>query len=232
MEDLIKILSDDKLYYADMIYALKNIDDIKILYSENDGILLLSGENKSYLMSAKNANAAVKMANLIELQHFDIFLHEMRYSKEVMEVKGQMDMMPCMQYVYTKDDNPPITSIPGIDIKLLNRSHLRFLLDNYHETEETFEKAIKLGMIGAFDKDKCIGFMGYRIMGELGLLKVLPEYRQMGIASALESRLMAKRIKNKDLCFADIVPGNTPSETLHKSLGFTKPENLSVWLSK
>lgn len=218
------------MLHADMIMAL-DIPGTETLYSEDDGVLLFNADCSTYWMSAGSEEAASKMADSLDMTGNDLCLHQMRYAGKVLEKTGKLEMIPCWMYTYMKKDVPAISNIPGIVIKKLNATYFGFIHDNYeHPEDEAIRWALANGMIGAFDKDKCVGFMGTRADGEMGLLKVLPEYRGIGIAKALESRVIAGRIKNGQYAYSNVVIGNTASIKLQESLGLEKADSMMVWL--
>lgn len=230
MKDCMDFLMRDPVLHADMIYMYKFIPGAEVLYSEDDGVLVASRADGTYLMSAESEEAVEKMLRFIDVPVFDLFLHQLRFAGPVIEKKQDLRTIPCWQYVYAKNEMPAIRNVPGIVIKPLNMTYLSFIRENYKAGEDAYVWALENGMLGAFDHDRCVGFMGTRCCGELGLLNVLPDYRGRGIAKALESRIMAERLKEGKPCYSNIVIGNEASIKLHESLGFEKADSLTVWL--
>lgn len=219
----------EEILNADMIFAL-DLEGTEVLYSEDDGVLLMNGECTTYWMSAGSEAAASRMAKLVDLDKYDLCLHQMRYAGSVLEKNDSHRKIPCWMFTYMKKDPPAISNVPGIVIKPLNATYFDFVRENYDTDDETIRWAIENGMIGAFDKDKCVGFMGARPDGEMGLLKVKPEYRGLGIAKALESRVIAGRLKNGKYAYSNVVIGNTASIKLQESLGLEKADSMMVWI--
>ena len=65
MKDPKPYLEEDFAYHADMLDAFLE-DGTKVIYSDEDGVMLSIGKNGPYAISANSAEAMVNMANLIE----------------------------------------------------------------------------------------------------------------------------------------------------------------------
>ena len=171
-------LEKDPVLHADMLDALCD-EKTKVIYSEEDGVLLRIEGDGPYAVSASTSEAMTKMAELIDEEHFGAVIRPFRFIPEFFAVKGKMGMMPCYQTVYINKEPLFENNVPGIEIKPLTMEQLRFVCDNYEDDEEYIKSRIEYGMLGAFDEEgNCAGFIGFHGEGSMGLLTVLPEYRR------------------------------------------------------
>ena len=178
-------LEKDPVLHADMLDALCD-EKTKVIYSEEDGVLLRIEGDGPYAVSASTSEAMTKMAELIDEEHFGAVIRPFRFIPEFFAVKGKMGMMPCYQTAYINKEPLFENNVPGIEIKPLTMEQLRFVCDNYEDDEEYIKSRIEYGMLGAFDEEgNCAGFIGFHGEGSMGLLTVLPEYRRRGIGEAL-----------------------------------------------
>ena len=231
-------LEKDKLLNCDMIELIQR-NEADILYSEEDGVLLLEKNMKDgyacYSMSAENENAASKMAGLITYRkEFDLILHQNQFEKAVRNVLelDEKHCEPCYLEIYEKKEAPALTNVAGIDIKPLTMGDYNFVCKNYDAGAEYIKDRIRFGMVGAFDNGKCVGFGGFHHDGSIGFLTVLPSYRKRGIAKALTTRLIARAIKEKRTPFSHVFFGNDVSLAFHESMGFTKMDRDVCWIFK
>ena len=223
-------LEKDFALNADMLDALMD-EKTKILYSEEDGVMLRIEGNGPYAISAATSEAMTKMAKLIEEEHFGGVVRPFRFLPEFFAVKGKMGMMPCYQTVYASKEILEEKEVPGIEIKPLTEEQLRFVCDNYDDDEEYIKSRIEYGMLGAFNKDgECVGFIGFHGEGSMGLLTVLPEYRRKGIGEALETKNINRRVSEGRIPYGHVVVGNEKSLGLQRKRGMTLSENLVTWV--
>ncbi|MBQ7123648.1 MAG: hypothetical protein IJO01_03425 [Oscillospiraceae bacterium] len=224
-------LEKDFAYHADMLDALLN-EKTKVLYSEEDGVLLRIGGKGPYAISASTAEAMTKMAKLIEEERYMAVVRPFRFIPELFAAKGKAaEMMPCYQAAYHSKEPVPEYEVPGIEIKPLTEENLRFVCDNYEDDEDYIKSRIEYGMLGAFDEEgKCAGFVGFHGEGSMGLLKVLPEYRRRGIGIALEAKNLNIRLKSGRIPFGHVVVGNEKSMGLQRKIGMEFSKNIVTWV--
>ena len=230
MTDPIKFLEKDFVLNADMIDALSE-EKTKVVYSEDDGVLLKLDDGEFYAVSAGSPEAMTKMVNLIKGERFCGIVRPFRFLPEIFAVKGRMGSEPCYQTVYTSKELLPEKEVPGITVKPLTMENLRFVCDNYEDDEEYIGSRIKYGMFGAFnEKDECVAFIGCHGEGSMGLLFVLPEYRRMGIGEALETKMINRRVSEGRIPYGHVVVGNEKSLGLQRKRGMKLSEKLVTWV--
>ncbi len=224
-------LEKDFAYHADMLDALL-AEGTKVLYSEEDGVLLKMNGWGPYCLSAKTAEAMTKMAKLMEQKRYMAVIRPLCFMPEFVAVKGRPEeMMPCYQAAYKGKEPVSEPEVPGMDIKPLPMEQLRFVMENYDDDEEYMRSRIEYGMLGAFDENgNCAGFVGFHGEGSMGLLTVLPEYRRKGIGFALESRNLNRRLSEGRIPFGHVVVGNEKSMGLQKKIGMEFSDKIVTWV--
>ncbi len=229
MIDPKKYLEQDRLYHADMLDAL-SYEDTKIIYSEEDGVMLRirGGENAPFAISAKTPEAMKKMAALVGENFYGV-ARPFKYLPILTKGKKLYHMV-CRQIAYFGNELLEEKDIPGIEIRPLTMENIDFLVKEYDDEEWYLRERIEEGMLGAFNENECVGFAGTHGEGAVGLLKVLPEYRRLGIGYALETRMINRQIKKGKIPFGHVVVGNEKSIALQKKVGMQVSEKLVTWL--
>lgn len=232
MKDPKTYLEKDFAYHADMLDALLT-EGTKVLYSEEDGVMLRIGGKGPYAISANSAEAMTKMAKLIEKDRYMAIIRPLRFLPEFFAVKGAAETMPCYQAAYPSDERKEEKEVSGITIKPLTMEQLRFVCDHYDDDEDYIKSRIEYGMIGAFDEDgNCAAFVGFHGEGAMGLLQVLPEYRRRGIGEALEARVINRRLSEGRIPYDHVVVGNKKSMALQRKSGMALSEKIVTWVFK
>ena len=230
MKDPKIYLMKDPLLHADMLDSL-NAGKATLVYSEDDGVMLKSGRDL-YRISTESEDTLRRLCKMIENDRdYDIVTHQFRLISAIYEEKGLFDILPCRQAVY-RGEKLPEPEIPGIEFRPLTMDQLSFVTENYGSDERYIRKRIDEGMLGAFDGEKCVGFIGRHGDGSVGLLKVLPAYRRRGIGEGLESRMVNRVLDEGRVPYDHVVIGNDASMSLQKKLGMEFAKNMVVWLWK
>lgn len=230
MKDPKIYLMKDPLLHADMLDSL-DAGKATVVYSEEDGVMLKSG-NDLYRISTESEDTLRRLCKMIESDRdYDIVTHQFRLISAIYEEKGLFDILPCRQAVY-RGEKLPEPEIPGIEFRPLTMDQLSFVTENYDSDERYIRKRIDEGMLGAFDGEKCVGFIGRHGDGSVGLLKVLPAYRRRGIGEGLESRMVNRVLSEGRVPYDHVVIGNDASMSLQKKLGMEFAKNMVVWLWK
>ena len=225
-------LEKDFAYHADMLDALLD-EKTKVLYSEEDGVMLRIGGKGPFAISAKTAEAMTKMASLIEKDRFMAIIRPLKFLPEFFAVKGNAETMPCYQAAYPGKEPVPEYEVPGIEIRPLTMENLSFVCENYDDDEEYMKSRIEYGMLGAFDENgNCAGFVGFHGEGSMGLLTVLPEYRRRGIGIAIEAKNLNRRLSEGRIPFGHVVVGNEKSMGLLRKIGMEFSDNIVTWVFK
>lgn len=221
-------LDRDPLLHTDMTEALRRGLGFVAAADEN-GVLLSVDEGYCGMLSCADVDTALR---LLAGQDFPLLaIHQAGQETELCKALGMEPWMRCRQAVYP-GDRPP--ACPSSDIRLLTGEHLDFLLANYrHEDSEYLSWLLeRRALFGAFRQGRPVGFIGKHAEGSMGLLEVLPAFRRRGIASEMESFLIARELSAGNRPYCQVFRENAPSLALQKKLGLELAEGTVIWLRK
>lgn len=223
-------LSADPLLHMDMLESIRN-GTARLLAVSERGVLLFNTACEAVMMSAQDETEAERMLTLIPSAPMFV-AHQNFYISRVRSRFPFQESMTCVQAAYTQKH--PLPEAPcGAEIRPLDERFLPFLEEHYaHASDEGYLLGrLRAGvMFGAFLRDRPAGFIGLHEEGSMGMLEVLPEFRRMGIAQALETFLANRLLSEGKMPFAQIVEGNSASLQLHKKLRFSMSESTLCWL--
>ena len=223
---------------------LKNIDILEILempsarlhYAGSDGVLL--EHDDLFLLSNDDCTAEKFLPVLLSVLPEDtpslVILHSGELLQPLKEIYGFRTLMDCFHAVYDRLEPIPFTLPAEAEIRLLDESHANFVQDHYHTVDDIdyIRERIDAGMFGAFVGGECVGFIGTHDELSVGLLYVLPEYRRLGLAFALEAAITNHLLSIGRLPFCQIQRQNEPSLALQRKLGFTVSDQPIYWLAR
>ena len=220
----------------------KNIDMLEILplptarvlAASDSGVLL--EHNGIYLLSCDAGTDAGYLPLLVEGLADDpermIVLHSPALKDELVTTYGFQAFLDVRHGVYRKAE-PVAYSLPvGAQIQRLDESHLNFVVRHYHmmDDETYLRERIDAGMYGAFVGGELAGFIGTHDEGSIGLLEILPEYRRLGLAFALEAYLINRLLEQGRVPFTQVSVDNEPSLALQRKLGLELSDATVHWL--
>lgn len=225
-------LEKNKLANIVMTEPLKR-GHAKLLYFEEDGVLIKEEISGAYMLSAKNVESGEKILSLIEEAPEQFVSQQEFLNRSITERFGLQIECECVNAVYTRKESLP--SQKEWDIRQLDKNFTTFLCDNYHTfvDEEYIAERAKSGvMYGIFEGDTLTGFIGMHREGSIGMLEVLEPYRRKGYARALETFYINKQLQEGYTPFGQIITGNTASEKLQRSLNLYISKEKSYWFGK
>lgn len=223
--------------------VLKNIDMLEILHvassetlvSGDSGTLLRNGN--LYLLSCE-ANASSAFLPLL-IKDLDgdpdrmIVLHGPELREPLLQDHGFSLVMDCRHAIYQKTD-PVSYSLPeNTEIRRLDQTHLDFVHRHYHTVDDVgyIRERIEEGMFGVFLEGQIVGFAGTHDERSMGLLEILPEYRRLGLAYALEAHIINDLLLCGRVPFCQVSIQNEPSLALQRKLGLTISNSVIHWLA-
>lgn len=233
IEKTLELLYKDYLHHVDMIECIKN-NDYKIIEHNENGVLIGDRENILVMITAFKLESAKKLINKIPNQSKMIVAHQQFYYQYLKEMFNVYDEMICYQSVYT--NNKPFNIEMGdIKVKLLNEEYSKIIFNNYSskdtvDIEYINERINSETVLGAFINEELVGFIGTHEEGSIGMLEVLPAYRNRGIGVLLQKYATNLALKQDRIPYGQVKINNIKSINLQKKLGFELSKGRVYWL--
>lgn len=229
-EIALNYLEKNKILHIDMIEPIRR-KTAEILYASEDGVLIIENNSDSYMLSICDIKLAMKLIDTLVKKPLFVVRQEelLPIIKEKFAYKNYFD---CFQTAYLKSIPPKLND--DIQIKLLTDNDKTTVSENYKSIDEDFDYTSylidKKQMWGAFNGETLMGFIGIHSEGSMGLLEVLPKYRNNGIATALQSFLIDFMLKKDWIPFGQVFQDNEKSLNLQKKIGLTISKEHVFWL--
>lgn len=231
----INYLLRDRLKNIDML-EIMSLPSAKLHYAGPDGVLLEYDD--LFLLSADDGTAEkflpVLLSALPKNKPSLIVLHSGELLHPLKREHGCHTIMDCCHAVYDRREPIPFSLPAETEIRRLNESHVDFVHEHYHtvDDEDYIRERIEECMFGAFVQGDFAGFAGTHDELSIGLLFVLPAYRRLGLAFALEAAMVNHLLSIGRLPFCQVHLQNEPSLALQKKLGFTVSDQPIYWLER
>lgn len=144
--------------------------------------------------------------------------------RDARRVVGFTEANPCHMVIYEHAE--PIDEGYTRDIRTLNASYYEAVLSHYSHPEYLepgeLERMLKAGdMLGAFEDNRLVGYIGLHSDGAMGMLEVFLGHRRRGWARALEAALINRQLERGFMPWGQVWPSNVASIRLQESLGLT-----------
>ena len=146
---------------------------------------------------------------------------------------GFQVVMDCVHAVYPAKEPLRYTLPENAEIRPLDPCHAGFVHEHYHMVDDIayIRERIRAGMYGAFVGGYLAGFVGTHDEGSIGMLEVLPEFRRLGLAYALEAHLINRLLESGHTPYCQVSIKNEPSIALQRKLGMEFSSAVIHWLA-
>lgn len=153
-------------------------------------------------------------------------------ARNQLEQLGFRTQMECYNAVYPSRERIPYSLPEGAEIRLLDLSYVDFVHTHYHMVDDIryIRDRIEAGMFGVFLAGEIAGFVGTHEERSMGLLEILPEYRRLGLAYALEAHLINHLLSQGRVPFCQVAIVNDASIRLQHKLGLVISDQVVYWL--
>ena len=153
-------------------------------------------------------------------------------ARNALEQLGFRTQMECFNAVYLSKEPVAYTLPEGAEIRKLDESYVDFVHAHYHMVDDIryIRDRIEAGMFGVFLKGEIAGFAGTHEERSMGLLEILPEYRRLGLAYALEAHLINYLLAQGRVPFCQVAIVNEASIRLQQKLGLVISDQVVYWL--
>lgn len=202
----------------------------EILERDDEGIFLFDTVSEAYMIFSLDNERAKQWILKHSDRHYTLFaVTGESVADFVAEQFGFPNILKCHQFAYFGEE--PRLSENGLTVRTATLRDMDFIIENYDLlSENEFTKIImreKL-MLGELD-GKPVGFVGEHLEGSMGILFVLPAYRNRGFATYLEKYQMKKMLKEGYIPFGQVVVGNEKSFNLQKKIGLQEGAEYVYW---
>lgn len=220
---------------AHMLYSYR-YGNAKLLYGENDGVLLYDEKMDYYLASALTT-AAVKDILALVPNGFTCFIANDALFKD--EVEAQLTYrkrIDSYNWVYESKQHFDVSA--NVELRHLDQRYIKQVEEQYTISDLCpdgyISQCIEMGMLGAFIDDKLVGFIGKHTYGPIGLLEVSRDYQGQHLGTLLLASFINEQLDlNPDqLLFAQTNALNDISIHLMEKLGFRRADQAVYWYTK
>ena len=248
LQQCIQILMKQKLLHMDMIELIRR-GRARLVYQQEGEILLKDMVTGIYFHTRMQSLTDFKEWELPEyLKEHDetiacIVTHQEGMVDAIRTKLGLSVSEECWQVVYTKREKMPVRGLYGPDgirkedglcIRLLDETSQDFVIEHYEIGDGSYVRLRirNKAVYGAFYGEEIVGFAGQHEEGSLGMLFVLPEYRNRRVAAALETYMINLSVERGEVPYGHVIIGNTASEKMQENLGLCKAKGKVYWMSE
>jgi tRNA (guanine37-N1)-methyltransferase len=153
-------------------------------------------------------------------------------ARDQLEQFGFRTQMECYNAVYLSKEPIAYTLPEGAEIHKLDESYVGFVHAHYHMVDDIgyIRDRIEADMFGVFLAGEIAGFVGTHEERSMGLLEILPEYRRLGLAYALEAHMINHLLSQGRVPFCQVAIVNEASIRLQQKLGLVISDQVVYWL--
>ena len=236
----------NKLLHIDMIEFINRGTADLVHFDENE-IIIRDIASGAYFHSLINPDMAeesclVKSRLCSEKEMNCLIIHQ---DSMIPVIEGELGMhvsSACRQYVFTRKEKLPIKGLyradgkpmeSGLVIKVLTEEYTDFVVNAYDSVggDKYVRRRIAGGnVIGAFINENLVGFAGLHEEGSLGMIYVVPSFRNKHIGMALETYLINLELEKGNIPFVQVKLGNNEADKMQEKLGLFGSKTMVFWM--
>lgn len=234
-QEAIDYLEQDILTNIDMLEVLELPRSAVVAVNEA-GVLLQHGD--LYLLSHAVGHATDFLPQMEQTLRQNpkqlVVLHSGELKETLERAFGFQTVMECRHAIYSHKKPVAYTLPEGTEIRPLDQTYFDFVCAHYHMVDDTsyIRERLDAGMFGVFVGGTIAGFVGTQEERPMGLLEILPEYRRLGLAFALEAHLINHLLSLGRVPFCQVAVYNEASFRLQQKLGLTLSDQIVYWLEQ
>jgi len=234
-QEVIDYLKQDILTNIDMLEVLA-LPRAAVVAADDAGVLLSHGD--LFLLASKPGRAAEFLPQMEQSLRQNpeqlVVLHSTELRETLEQEYGFQTVMECRHAIYFPKEPVAYTLPEGTEIRPLDSSYFDFVCAHYHMVEDPtyIHERLEEGMFGVFVGGEIAGFVGTHEERPMGLLEILPDYRRLGLAYALEAHLINHLLSLGRVPFCQVAVYNEASIRLQEKLGLVLSDQIIYWLAK
>ena len=217
----------------DMLEPLR-LNHVEIIYEGKEGMILVERRSQTLMISMNDIEKFVKIYEKENLVKYDLIDVKQKEIADLLVAEyGKTLQFGCYQAVYLKKEKPVIELPSSVCIRLLTEDYAQEVNQAYHQMDDLdyiMDKINHQELWGLFENNDLAGFIGMHDEGSMGILEVVPKYRQRGYGTLLESYLINDCLEKGKIPYCQVIEGNIASFNLQSKLGLEISEDLSYWL--
>ena len=217
--EILAYLERDKTIRIDMIEAIRR-KTATVKYAGPDAVLLKT-DSGFYLLAGDTVEACERALDAADDTFYAFVAHNEASREAVQKRYPKLDhLSPCRQAYWPKTDPIPVPDV--CKIKPFPLEQVPLLVSVYDPDADPafYEERVRNGdMLAAYRDGKIAGFIGFHEDGSGGMLEVLPEFRRLGIGTALEIGLQNLALSRGWTPYGQIRVENEASLKLQERLG-------------
>ena len=226
----ISYLEQDPVFNMDMLESLRHAE-ADILQADGNGVLLRHHYRGLLFLSVSDMPAARMILSTID--NAEIIVARPGFCLEpARDILGMDHSVECIQHAYLLQE--PL-ALPAIEARVepLTPQHLQFVVDHYSlqpDKEYILERLCSRAIYGIYYRGIPAGFAGLHAEGALGMLEILPEYRQLGLGYYLQVYMTNLALAQGRIPYSQVKTANKVSLRLQNRCGFTAANQPIYWL--
>ncbi len=229
-QEILAYLERDKTIRIDMIEAIRR-KSAEIMYAEPDAVLLMVRDRFCLLVS-DTVEAGERALKTVPESCCLFVAHNEASRDAVFRTFPFINhASACWQAYYPKKEPIPLPDV--CEIKPFPMDQVPFMLSVYDpdgDPERYAEHVEKGDVLAAYKDGKLAGFIGFHGDGSGGMLEVLPEFRRLGIGTALEIALHNLALSRGWTPYGQIYTTNDVSRKLQESLDMVISDGVLYWM--
>ena len=212
----------DKITYCNLHQYLKF--EYEVLYSTENAFILKLLKLNIYVVDCINSEVEkVK----IELEKYNATFITIWNDKLYQLIKSKFKYScKCYQAIYTGEkikNNGNLMHLKKEDLE-----YVKITYNKGRDAKEVEEGFKANNLLGYYENDKLIGFVGRHIEHSIGMLYVKEEFRRKGYGSLILK--LAYSFFEDQIPFTQIIVDNIASLNLHKKIGCNFGKKYIYWL--
>lgn len=204
---------------------------VEILALRQDGALILDRGSGIVFLCADSDDTARAM--LPALAACDIMTNERTALDEEISARyGFTWRAQVYNTVYER--GLPVPVDPNFMLRPLSMADYPLVREHYQLLDgEGLAQHLEQGdILGGYDGEELVGFIGRHDEGSLGMLFVFPWQRRKGYAWQLEGHMINRVLGLGERVFGQVILGNDPSLALQRKIGMTLCLEVVSWIGK